>query len=162
MTSQSPHAQKAYREAAVRSANEVQLVIMMYDMLGQDLRRAIEAIHSNDVEARSAEIKHALAVLEQLQGTLNMEAGGQAAQNLDRLYSMARAKLLEAQIKVSEGLLSAQMQTFADLREAWRTAEEERRKSTASATQVNSDPIVAPVPAITANAATPANYDWSA
>lgn len=156
-----PDVQKAYREAAVRSANEVQLVIMMYDMIGQDLRRAIDAIHRNDVEARSAEIKHALAVLEQLQGTLNMEAGGEAAQSLDRFYSIARAKLLEAQIKVSEGLLSTQMQMFADLRDAWRTAEEERQKNTASAPQAEIG-IAAPLPIMAADAGTPAHYDWSA
>lgn len=158
----SPDVQKAYREAAVRSANEVQLVIMMYDMIGQDLRRAIDAISRNDVETRSAEVKHALAVLEQLQGTLNMKTGGEAAQSLDRLYSIARAKLLEAQIKVSEVLLSTQMRIFADLREAWRTADEECRKNSFSPSQRESVAMGAPVPVGAASAATPAHCDWSA
>lgn len=135
-------AQKTYREQAVRSATQVQLVMMMYDMIGQDLRRAIDAIHRNDVEARSVEIKHALAVLEQLQGTLNMQAGGDAARCLDRLYSTARGKLLEAHIKVSEEMLRSQMRIFADLREAWHTCDEEVRRTSIREEQMEAIAVI--------------------
>ncbi|HYH01038.1 MAG TPA: flagellar export chaperone FliS [Terriglobales bacterium] len=154
-----PNVQNAYREAAVRSASEVQLVIMMYDMIVQDLRRAINAIQSNDVEARSAEIKHAIAVLEQLQGTLNMERGGSAARHMDQLYSIARAKILEAHIKNSEAMLRAQMVIFSDLREAWHKIEQGR-------TGIERPPVAAPgarpVPPSVDLAGEPVSCEWSA
>jgi flagellar biosynthetic protein FliS len=80
----------AYQEANIRGASQVELVVLMYDMLIEDLRRAIEAISANDIEKRTRETKHAISVLEQLQTCLNMKDGGEAAQYMDRLYSLAR------------------------------------------------------------------------
>ncbi len=96
---------RQYREAAVRNASQVGLVVIMYDMIIEDLHRAIEAVRNNNVEKRANETRHMLAVLEQLQGTLDMDNGGEAAVNMDRLYSIARAKLLEANIKNSVAVL---------------------------------------------------------
>ena len=110
----------AYREAAVRGAGQVELVIMLYDILFDDMRRAIAAIQARDVEARTAEIRHALGVLEQLQGTLNFDQGGDAARNMDRLYSIVRSKLLEAQLNTSAEILQQQIDLLAPVREAWK------------------------------------------
>lgn len=118
------NAQYAYREAAIRSASQVGLVIVMYDMVIEDLRRAVEAIQANDIEKRTGEVRHALSVLEQLQGTLNLETGGEAASNMDRWYSVARAKLLEGHLKVSAEIFRSQQDLFVELRNAWQQAEQ--------------------------------------
>ncbi len=109
----------SYREAAVRGAGQVELVVMLYDILFDDIRSAIASIRTRNVESRTNEIKHALGVLEQLQGTLNFEQGGEAARNMDHLYSIVRAKLLEAHIKTSEEILQNQIDLLAPVREAW-------------------------------------------
>lgn len=110
----------SYREAAVRGAGQVELVVMLYDILFDDIRRAIASIRARNIESRTAEIKHALGVLEHLQGTLNFEQGGEAARTMDRLYSIVRAKLLEAHIKASEEILQRQLDLLAPIREAWK------------------------------------------
>lgn len=110
----------SYREAAVRGAGQVELVIMLYDILFDDIQRAVTAIRACNIEARTAEIKHALSVLEQLQGTLNFEEGGEAARNMDRLYSIVRAKLLEAHIKTSAEILHKQIELLTPIRDAWK------------------------------------------
>ncbi len=115
-----PAATNAYREAAIRGASQIELVILMYDMIVEDLTRAIDAIRTNDIERRTIEIKHTISVLEQLQVCLNMTDGGEAAQYMDRLYSIARGKVLEAHIKSSTAILKEQIWIFADLRAAWR------------------------------------------
>lgn len=115
----------AYSETAARGAGQVELVVMLYDLLLDDMRRGIEAIRSRDVEGRTFEIKHALNVLEQLQGTLNFDEGGEAARNLDRLYSIIRAKLLEAHLKVSEEILQRQIALLTPIRDAWREVEQQ-------------------------------------
>lgn len=116
-------ATNAYREAAIRGASQVGLVVMMYDMLIEDLAGAADAVRSGDVEKRTADTKHALAVLEQLQGRLNMDGGGEAAINMDRLYSITRAKLLEASIKNSAAIFKEQARIFTELRGAWQQVE---------------------------------------
>jgi flagellar protein FliS len=109
----------AYREAAVRGAGQIELVVMLYDILFDDIRRAIAAIHARDIEARTTEIQHALRVLEQLQGTLNFADGGGAARHMDRLYSIVRAKLLEAHLKTSVEILQNQFDLLTPIRDAW-------------------------------------------
>ncbi|HEY1802515.1 MAG TPA: flagellar export chaperone FliS [Terriglobales bacterium] len=109
----------SYRKAAIQNATSVGLVIIMYDMLAADLRRAIEAMQAGDVEKRSAELKHAFLVLLQLEGSLDMEKGDQAARNLSQFYSVARAKILEAHIKVSAQMLQRQIDLIVDVRSAW-------------------------------------------
>ena len=110
----------SYREAAVRGAGQVELVIMLYDILFDDIRSAIASIRAHNIESRTNEIKHAFGVLEQLQGTLNSQQGGEAARNMDRLYSIVRAKLLEAHITSSEEMLQKQLDLLAPIREAWK------------------------------------------
>jgi flagellar protein FliS len=117
-------ATKAYREAAIRGASQIGLVVMMYDMIIEDLNRAVDAVRSSEIEKRTAETKHALSVLEQLQGTLNMADGGEAAINMDRLYSITRARLLEANIKNSVTIFKEQVRLFTELKVAWQQAEE--------------------------------------
>ena len=109
----------SYRKASIQNATSVGLVIIMYDMLAADLRRAIEAMQAGDVEKRSAELKHAFLVLLQLEGSLDMEKGEQAARNLSQFYSVARAKILEAHIKVSAPMLQHQIDLVMDVRGAW-------------------------------------------
>jgi flagellar protein FliS len=117
------NATHAYREAAIRGARQIRLVMMMYDMIIDDLQRALEAIRMNDIEKRTDEIKHALCVIEQLQGTLNMADGGEAAINMDQLYSITRGKLLEASIKNSATILKNEVRLFTELRSAWQQVE---------------------------------------
>ncbi len=98
----------------------------MYDILLEDLRRAVDAVHGNEIERRTNEVKHALLVLEQLQGTLRMDQGGEAAKHLDTLYSIVRAKVLEAHLKSSAELLQGQIALMADVRAAWQQCERDR------------------------------------
>jgi flagellar protein FliS len=117
-----------YRETGAAGANQFELVAMLYDVLLDDLRRAIQAIRAGNVEARSFELQHALRVLEQLQGSLNMEQGNEVAANLDRLYSIVRAKILEAQWKVSGGILESQIKLLEPVRDAWKQASQQSRR----------------------------------
>lgn len=114
-----PNAALAYREAASLGASPVGVVVLLYDRLAQDIHGAIAALKSNDVEARSLSINHALLILQQLQGKLDFSAGGTAARQLDAFYSHIRGKLLEAQIRQSPELLLAQAQAIAQVRESW-------------------------------------------
>jgi len=112
-------AELAYLRAAVQNASSVGLVIILLDQLINDLKRAISAMESRDVETRCAELKHGLLVLAQLQGSLNMEKGGEAAVHFSRFYSAVRAGLMEAHLKASPEILVRQIGLLLDVRQAW-------------------------------------------
>lgn len=110
---------RSYREAAIRGANSVECTIMLYDIVIDDIRRAMKCLTAGDIEGRSNALVHSLSALEQLQGTLQMESGGEAAQHLYRFYSLARAKILEGQIKCRTQLFEEIMKSMQQVRALW-------------------------------------------
>jgi flagellar protein FliS len=109
----------AYQEAAVRNASAIELVIMLYDILARDLHDAIAAMESGNIEGRSAKIKHGFLALQQLEGTLNMEEGGELATNMSRFYSMLRSQMLKAQVEQDGRILRELVELLFTVREAW-------------------------------------------
>jgi len=109
----------AYRLSAGHDASPVKLVIILYEQLIKDLRRASEAMARNDVEGRSREIDHALIVLARLQGTLDEVKGADVSRNLNRFYTLLRASLMAASVRHSPEMLNKQIKNLVQLREAW-------------------------------------------
>jgi flagellar protein FliS len=112
-------ARSSYRETAVRGASPVRLVICLYEQAIEDLRLAVIALERGDIEARTRGINHALMVIAQLQGSLDMERGGDVARNLSRFYGLVRAGLTEAQLKQSGRILEQQVSQLVLVHEAW-------------------------------------------
>lgn len=110
---------RTYQEETIRSADSLNLVIMLHDMLIEDLRRAVAALQADDIQSRTQELAHALSVLEQLQRGLDQQGGGQAAENMDRLYTLARTELLQGQLKCKAGIFEKYLAIFTSLRDAW-------------------------------------------
>jgi len=109
------------------------LVICLYEQAIADLRRALVALDQGDIEGRTRGINHALKVITQLQGTLDMERGGAVARNLARFYAMVRGALVEAQVRQSAATVEQQIFLLMQVHEAW--CEVERTNTTHPASQ---------------------------
>jgi len=109
----------AYRESAARGTSPVGQVVLLYEQVVDDLRRAERALEAHQVEQRTHAINHALLIVGHLQSKLNRNAGGEVAGNLDHFYSMTRRYLLEAQLQSSNLILTEQIGLWLDLRDAW-------------------------------------------
>jgi flagellar secretion chaperone FliS len=108
-----------YREAAVRGAGPVLLVVLLYEQIIEDLRQAVNAIEQRNIELRTRKINHAILVIGNLQSSLNKPAGQQVALNLERFYEQLRGNLVRAQFHASREILSQQIIDLIALREAW-------------------------------------------
>jgi len=124
----------AYQQADARGATSLRLVVLLYEQIIQDLRQASLAIDQNNIELRTKRINHALDVICLLQATLNLERGGQVAQNLVRFYDTIRANLCEAQFQASKEILARQVTDLLTVREAWEQVE--RLEGTAPISQM--------------------------
>ena len=113
----------AYQQADARGATSLRLVVLLYEQIIQDLRQASLAIDQNNIELRTKRINHALDVICLLQATLNLERGGQVAQNLVSFYDTVRANLCEAQFQASKEILARQVTDLLTVREAWEQVE---------------------------------------
>src|SRR5271165_5482884 len=116
-------AKMIYRENAVRSATPIELVVILLDAALDDMRRANAAIQASNLEERAQAIRHAMLILQQLQGTLDFEKGGQVAQQFEQFYNLIRAKLLESQLRNSTELMQQQIQFMSEVRDCWAEAE---------------------------------------
>jgi flagellar secretion chaperone FliS len=112
-----------YLRSAAQSATAVGLVIILYDLLVHDLEQAVAAFADGDIERRTAEIKHSFLVLQQLEGSLDVNGGAEAARPFAAFYSALRSKILEAQIKASPDILREQIKLVLDVRQAWQQAD---------------------------------------
>lgn len=128
----------SYRQAAVQGASPMRLVLCLYEQAIEDLRRAIVALERGEVEARTRTINHALTVIGQLQGTVDMERGGNVARNLERFYILLRAGLVEAHSKQSRNLLEQQISQLNTVYEAWQ--EVEKRTGVSAPPSTDSSP----------------------
>jgi len=115
-------ARRIYQDASVRGATPIELVVVLYDAVIEDMRRALTAMKQGDIEARAAKVNHALIVLQQLQGTLDFEHGGSAARQFEQFYNLVRAKLLEAQIRRSPEVMQQQIRYMSEVRDCWMQA----------------------------------------
>jgi flagellar protein FliS len=115
-------ARRIYQDSAIRGATPIELVIALYDSAIQDMRGALSAMKRSDVEARGSGISHALMILQQLQGTLDFERGGNAARQFEQFYNLVRAKLLEAQMRGSPDLMQQQIRYMSEVRDCWSQA----------------------------------------
>jgi flagellar secretion chaperone FliS len=124
---------KAYRESAARGASPVGQIVLLYEQMVEDLRRALRAIEANQIEERTNAINHAMVVVSHLQNSLNFEVGGDVAPQLERFYNMVRGRLLEAQFQVSKEILNEQIGLLLDLRDAWIEVDHAATSQTAAA-----------------------------
>lgn len=122
-----------YLRAAAQNSTPIGLVIILYDLLIHDLEQAIACFA--EVEKRTAEIKHSFLVLQQLQGSLDMENGGDAAKHLAAFYSALRCKILEAQIKASPEILRRQIELVFEVRKAWQQVNQPNLGATPATTE---------------------------
>lgn len=109
----------SYRKSAIEGASSIGLIIVLFDTLAGNLRRAAAAIRKNDIEKRCRELNHAALVLGQLESWIDINQGGESAQTLTRFYAYLRAKMMEAAVSKSASLLETQIDMILHVRSAW-------------------------------------------
>ena len=123
-----------YVSESAAGLSPVGIVIRVYENIVSDLGRAIIAVRDGDIERRSLQLDHALLLIAHLESALDMEKGGQPARVLRKFYSLARNRILQAQIKQSGKILEEIANDFLSIREAWAQVEQQQ-PAMASATE---------------------------
>ena len=131
------HPISAYRQASVQGATPLGLVVMLYDGAIAAMRRTMAAIEAHDIQSKCVHLNQAIAIIAQLEGSLNFEQGGEVAQTLKALYLYARSQMLKANLQDSAPTVGSLIDKFAEVRAAWHEAEQRPPASSSS-------PAVAP------------------
>lgn len=115
---------RTYRANAILTASPGQLVLMLYDGALKALALAREAFAAPPEDPRRIEIINtqllkAQAILSELQNGLNLEAGGDFARTMHRLYDYHNRRLLEANIRKQVEPVIEVERLVRELRDAW-------------------------------------------
>lgn len=116
---QAGRATQHYMQTQVRSSSPLELVVMLYDGVLRHTATAIDAMVRKDIRTRRDAVSKSLAIISELQSTLNMEQGGDIAVQLDRLYSWMTDSLVQATVKQDPGPIHDVRKVLSNLRDAW-------------------------------------------
>jgi flagellar secretion chaperone FliS len=114
-----------YHQAAIESANGVQLIVALYDGMQRFLTQAAVACELGDEAARREAARRALNIVIHLQASLRMEVGGMSAQRLSDFYTSVFADILRASASVSRQLFLDTAREVRNVREAWKVASQD-------------------------------------
>lgn len=109
----------SYKQTQVQSRTPLELVVLLYDGALTSMQVARQAIERRDIRARRDALERAMAIVSELQSTLNMDQGGEIAQALDDLYGFVTGRLIQAAADNAVGPLDEAVRILAPLREGW-------------------------------------------
>jgi flagellar secretion chaperone FliS len=112
-----PYAQ--YKQTEINTANQGKLIVMLYDGAIRFLNIALESLPEKKYDVVNNNILKAQDIITELMLSLNMEAGGQIAQNLFSLYVYFKKKLIESNIKKEPDGINEVLKHLTDLRSSW-------------------------------------------
>jgi flagellar protein FliS len=105
----------------VATADNVQLIQMLFDGLSESLASAKGHIMNNAIEEKSKAISRAGRIVVGLQGALDFERGGELAQNLNELYAYVTRRLFHVNAYNDLTVLEEVQSLIKDIAEAWKT-----------------------------------------
>lgn len=108
-----------YREREVLTASPEKLVVMIFDHVLVNLRRARVAIEANNIERRVQALSRAREGVMELLMSVDPERGGPIANNLLSLYSFVVRELFEVGRSKDVRKLDAVLKVMTNLREAF-------------------------------------------
>ena len=114
-----PRGADAYRRTEVQSSSPLELVVMLYDGALRFVGDAKQAHGRNDILGRGRAISRVLAIIAELQSTLNVAQGGAIAEELDRLYTYVNSRLLDVSAKHDPAALDEVHGLLSTIRDGW-------------------------------------------
>ncbi|MEY2622030.1 MAG: Flagellar protein FliS [Pseudomonadota bacterium] len=105
--------------SGVASADNVQLIQMLFDGFLESLSVAKGHILNNAIEEKSKSISRASRIVVGLQGALDFQRGGELAQNLNDLYNYVLRRLIHVNVRNDLQALEEIHGLMQDVADAW-------------------------------------------
>ena len=111
--------ENVYLKNRILAADAVELIHLLYEHAMAQISAARVSMACGDVPGRSQAISKALAILGELEGSLDHSAGGAISQNLASLYQYMRRRLIDANVNKDAAALPEVESLFRTLDEGW-------------------------------------------
>ena len=108
-----------YREREVLSASPEKLIVIMFDHILVNLRRGRLAIEAGNIEQRAQALGKAREAVMELMMSMDVDQGGEVANNLCALYAFVVREILEVGRTRDVSRLDGVVKIVNNLREAF-------------------------------------------
>ena len=108
-------------ETGVASASPHKLIAMLYDGAIVAILNGMTQMKAGNIEEKGKALSKAIQILDNgLRASLDREAGGEIARNLDALYEYMSSRLLTANLQNDVNILQEVHGLLVDLRDTWK------------------------------------------
>jgi flagellar protein FliS len=116
------NAYQTYRQTQAQTAAPGELVLMLYRGAARFVTSAIDAMERKDVVTAHNSLMSAQAIITELKQSLDVERGGDIAQQLERIYEYMHHRLIEANMRKDVGPAREVQRHLRELLPAWEAA----------------------------------------
>jgi flagellar protein FliS len=110
----------AYKDNAVTTQSRGRLIVLLYDGAIKFLKQAIAELQADHYAQKGEYIGKAMAIIDELDASLNMEAAEDMGMNLRKIYDFMRRHLLQASLKRDPQMIRDVIALLEDLNEGWK------------------------------------------
>jgi flagellar protein FliS len=110
----------AYQQTAIGTQSKGRLIVMLYDGAIKFMKLAIKELEAGNHAAKGQHINRAQDIINELNAVLDMEAGGEIARNLRRLYVFMNRRLSEANTQRDPQMIRDVITLMEELNQSWK------------------------------------------
>lgn len=112
----------AYKKTSIHTASKEQILIMLYQAAIKNCKKAMEAIDAKDIAKKGEHIGKLQDIVVELNNSLDLEVGGDVAQELSALYDFILYSSTQANIKIDKEPLQGCLEVLNTLYAGWTEA----------------------------------------
>ena len=112
----------AYKKTSIHTASKEQILIMLYQAAIKNCKKAIESIDAKDIAKKGEYIGKLQDIVVELNNSLDLEVGGDVANELSALYDFILFSSTQANIKIDKEPLEGCLEVLSTLYAGWTEA----------------------------------------
>ena len=109
-----------YKDVAITTQSKGRLIVILYDGAIKFLKLAIKELDAGNMENKGLYINKAMDIINELNHVLDIEAGGEVALNLRKLYMFMTENLSAANIKKDPQKIDEVIKLLEELNQGWK------------------------------------------
>ncbi len=109
----------AYKSTQIETASQGQILLMLYEGAIKRMKQARDALANENYQRSHSKLIKVQDIVTELMATLDMEVGGELAQNLHDLYDYILHNLVQANVQKDPQLVDEVLPIMKELHEAW-------------------------------------------
>lgn len=110
----------AYQQTTIGTQSKGRLIVMLYDGAIKFMKLAVKELEAGDYAAKGQYINRAQDIISELNAVLDMDGGGEIAQNLRKLYVFMNGRLRQANANRDPDMIREVITLTEELNQSWK------------------------------------------